>query len=100
MRARLKHALIAAVILTGCAESFEAPELAGVDVRLAIVHTTDIHSRLLPYHMNVLSGDSNMGLLQENAPFGGIRCSSVLRRRCRFGAVLLDVGILPWSGAP
>jgi 5'-nucleotidase/UDP-sugar diphosphatase len=68
-------------VLSGCAERYPAPVTQGRDLRLTILHTTDIHSRLLPYDFEVLAGDEDLGLLQENSPFGGIaRMATVIER--------------------
>ncbi len=65
----------------GCAERWDPPVTEGQDVKLTILHTTDIHSRLLPYDMTVLAGDRKLGLEQEHAPFGGIaRMAHVIER--------------------
>ncbi|MDP6943454.1 MAG: adenylate/guanylate cyclase domain-containing protein [Myxococcota bacterium] len=74
---------VAAVLVwpTGCAERYAAPLTEGRDLRLTILHTTDIHSRLLPYDMQVLAGDAKLGLEQANGPFGGIaRVAHVIKR--------------------
>ena len=69
------------VLLCACAEQYPAPDIEGQDLRLTILHTTDIHSRLIPYEQTVLAGDRNLGLEQDNEPFGGIaRVSHVLNR--------------------
>jgi len=89
-------------VTAGCAERFAGPETEGRDLRLTILHTTDIHSRLLPYDMQVLAGDANLGLRQENAPFGGIaRVAHVIKReRARAGrSIHVDSGDC-FQGAP
>lgn len=94
--------LLTAALLIACAESHEPPVTEGKDLRLTILHTTDIHSRLLPYDMTVLAGDRQLGLRQENAPFGGIaRMAHVIKReRERAGrAVYVDSGDC-FQGAP
>lgn len=86
----------------GCAERYAPPMTEGRDLRLSILHTTDIHSRLLPYDMQVLAGDAKMGLRQENAPFGGIaRVAHVIKReRARAARVIhVDSGDC-FQGAP
>ena len=88
--------------LAGCAERYAPPETEGRDLRLSILHTTDIHSRLLPYDMQVLAGDSKLGLKQSNAPFGGIaRVAHVIKReRARAGrSIYVDSGDC-FQGAP
>jgi len=78
------------------------PSLEGQDVRVTFLHTTDIHSRLLPYRMRVAYTDQNLGLKDENGPFGGAaRMAYILRReRERAGRSLyLDTGD-SFQGAP
>ena len=41
-------------------------------MRLTVLHTSDWHSRLLPYDLDVLATDERLGLLQANEPFGGV----------------------------
>src|SRR5438034_568010 len=36
--------------LTGCTVQHPAPNLAGQDVHLTVVHTADLHSRFFPYY--------------------------------------------------
>ncbi|MGB0590563.1 MAG: bifunctional metallophosphatase/5'-nucleotidase [Myxococcota bacterium] len=89
-------------LIAGCAERYAAPVTEGRDLRLSILHTTDIHSRLLPYDMQVLAGDSKLGLKQENGPFGGIaRVAHVIKReRARAGrSIHVDSGDC-FQGAP
>lgn len=70
-----------AVLHLGCAEKVQSPNLEGQDLRIAFLHTSDIHSRLLPYRMQVGASDKKLGLLQENEPFGGIaRMATVIDR--------------------
>lgn len=76
--------------------------LAGQEVRLTILHTTDIHSRLIPYDFAPLSTDVNLGLIPEAGPFGGVaRMASMIRReRANADRVIhLDSGD-SFQGAP
>lgn len=94
--------LVAGLLLTGCPEASESPDLSGVDVRLTLLHTSDIHSRVFPYDMVPQFTDRQMGLLEENGPFGGAaRMKTVLNReRARSSRVLhLDSGDV-FQGAP
>src|SRR5690606_17793962 len=43
----------------------------GHGIRVTFLHTSDWHSRLLPYDLDVLATDERLGLLQSNEPFGG-----------------------------
>src|SRR2546423_13719868 len=47
------------------------PHLQGEDVRLTIIHTSDIHSRLFPYNFVPNKFDQDFGLLPGNGPYGG-----------------------------
>jgi 2',3'-cyclic-nucleotide 2'-phosphodiesterase (5'-nucleotidase family) len=50
-------------LATGCTYSREPEDLRGQDVRLVVVHTADVHSRLLPYQYAPNTPDRNLGLL-------------------------------------
>jgi len=89
-------------LLTGCGWGYDTPDLEGVDVRLTLLHTSDIHSRVLAYGMVPQLSDRNLGLLEENGPFGGApRMATVLNReRARSARALhLDSGDV-FQGAP
>jgi 5'-nucleotidase / UDP-sugar diphosphatase len=80
----------------------EAFNLRGTEVRLTLLHTSDIHSRLVPFDFAPLKTDQDLGLIPDAAPFGGAtRMASVLRReRERADRVLhLDSGDC-FQGAP
>ncbi len=80
----------------------EQPDLDGLDVRVTFLHTTDIHSRLLPYRMKVAYTDQQLGLKDENGPFGGAARMAWIIRRERARAersLYLDTGD-PFQGAP
>ena len=101
MRALLLAMLL---LLTTCAErhSYEVPLDQSQEFRITILHTSDIHSRLLPYRMQVTYTDNSLGLKQENEPFGGIaRVGHIVNReRARGGRVIyLDTGDV-FQGAP
>ena len=95
---------------SGCAPP-EEPNYGPIDgstfsaeqeVRITFLHTSDIHSRLLPFRMQVTYTDNTMGLKQENEPFGGIaRVGHIINReRARGGRVLyFDSGDV-FQGAP
>ena len=40
----------------------EPPAIAGQDVRLTILHTSDLHSRLVPYYFEPSFTDRSLGL--------------------------------------
>ncbi|MBI3178852.1 MAG: bifunctional metallophosphatase/5'-nucleotidase, partial [Deltaproteobacteria bacterium] len=75
---------------------------SGVDTRLTLLHTSDIHSRLFPFELSPSASDNNLGLQEANAPFGGAaRLAYLVRReRERAARVLhLDSGDC-FQGAP
>jgi 5'-nucleotidase / UDP-sugar diphosphatase len=93
---------LAVALLEGCLVDSPQPDLAGQDVRLTIIHTADIHSRLFPYSMVPNTFDQAYGLLPVNAPFGGIARISTMVKRIRVSAdrsLWLDSGDA-WEGAP
>ena len=90
----------------GCTVSSEPPNLAGQEVRLTILHTADIHSRVFPYKFAPGAIDKGLGLLPKNggdtAIVGGIaRIATVIaRERAASQRVLhLDSGDI-FEGAP
>lgn len=87
---------------SGCLWQGEEIALTGVDTRLTILHTSDIHSRLFPFDLEPNQGDQSLGLHSANAPFGGVaRLGYLIRReRQRSDRVLhLDSGDC-FQGAP
>lgn len=74
---------LAAALLVACNVSTNRPELDGRDIRVTFIHTTDMHSRMLPYNMKVMQTDKNLGLADENGPFGGIARVAHLAKRER-----------------
>ena len=46
------------------------------DVEVVFLHSADIHSRLIPYQLDVTITDNNLGLRPQNAPFGPDRSST------------------------
>jgi len=77
-------------------------DLSGQEVRLTLLHTSDIHSRLIPYDFAPLKTDTDLGIVPEAGPFGGAtRMGAVLKReRARASRVLhLDSGDC-FQGAP
>ena len=93
----------ASMAATGCVvNEGEKVDLSGQDVLLTLIHTSDIHSRLLPYDMEVGEVDQGLGLSQDNGPFGGAARLAYLvkRERGRAGRSLwIDTGD-PFQGAP
>lgn len=71
-------------------------------MRLTFLHTSDIHSRLVPYTFEPSATDESLGLLAENAPYGGAARLAYLvkRERERSQRVMhLDSGDC-YQGAP
>jgi len=99
------HAAVAIAMLAAagsCTIRSESPSLDGQSVRLTILHTSDIHSRLVPYDLDPGVVDQGLGLDVENAPFGGAaRLAYIVQReRIASGRVLyIDSGD-PFQGAP
>jgi 5'-nucleotidase len=92
----------AAVATSGCLYETEQPDLKGQDVRLTFMHTSDIHSRILPYEHNPLYTEQQLGLLPGRGRYGGIaRMAYIIKReRAKAGRSLwLDSGDL-FQGAP
>lgn len=94
----------AAMVQTSCLPTLEGVDvdLSGQQVRLTFLHTSDIHSRLLPYDFNPLKTDTDLGLIPEAGPFGGAtRMATILKlQRQRSDRVLhLDSGD-SFQGAP
>lgn len=93
---------LALVALSGCYVVSEQPQLAGQDVRLTVLHTSDIHARLLPYEQTPGLIDRGLGLCAELHPFGGVaRMQHLLKReRAKAQRVMhLDSGDC-FQGAP
>jgi 5'-nucleotidase/UDP-sugar diphosphatase len=96
--------LAASVTQTSCLPTLEGYDidLSGQQVRLTLLHTSDIHSRLLPYDFNPLKTDVDLGLIPEAGPFGGAtRIASLIKReRAKSDRVIhLDSGD-SFQGAP
>jgi 5'-nucleotidase len=85
-----------------CTVDRPQPNLKGQDIRLTIIHTSDIHSRLFPYSFKPNTFDQGYGLLEANAPFGGVaRISTIVKRirRSTGRSLWLDSGDA-FQGAP
>jgi 5'-nucleotidase len=58
--------------MAGCSVRTPPTQTAGQDIRLTFFHTTDWHSRILPYTIvDVGLNDQSLGLAAQNNPFGG-----------------------------
>ncbi|MBZ4335630.1 MULTISPECIES: bifunctional UDP-sugar hydrolase/5'-nucleotidase [unclassified Corallococcus] len=93
-----------ALALASCMPVLEGQDyhLEGQEVRLTLLHTSDIHSRLVPYDFTPLKTDQDLELIPEAGPFGGAtRIASILKReRAKGDRVLhLDSGDC-FQGAP
>jgi len=61
----------------------EPPALAGQDVSLTILHTSDLHSRLFPYDFDPSFTDNGLCLNDGQGPYGGIARIGYLLERER-----------------
>ncbi|HVV88415.1 MAG TPA: bifunctional UDP-sugar hydrolase/5'-nucleotidase [Kofleriaceae bacterium] len=69
--------------LAACTVERDSPNLVGQDVRLTIIHTADIHSRLFPYDFAPNRFEQDYGLVEGNKPFGGMARIATLAKRIR-----------------
>jgi 5'-nucleotidase/UDP-sugar diphosphatase len=91
-----------AAALGGCIVQQDQPDLVGQDIRLTLVHTADIHSRLFPYHFEPNTFDQGYGLSRDGGPYGGIARIAAVARKIRASAnrsLWLDSGDC-FQGAP
>ncbi|MFN7130703.1 MAG: bifunctional metallophosphatase/5'-nucleotidase [Myxococcales bacterium] len=103
-RAARVSALVCALAFTACldVQQGENPNLAGQKIRLTFLHTSDLHSRLLPYDLAPLKSDIDLGLTPEAPPYGGVSRLAALIKRERLRAdrsMLVDSGDC-FQGAP
>ncbi|MBI4512448.1 MAG: bifunctional metallophosphatase/5'-nucleotidase [Deltaproteobacteria bacterium] len=98
--------LIAVVVLlflgSACTVERKQPQLKGQDVRVTFIHTSDIHSRLFPYHFVPGYIEQQKGLKLGEGPYGGIaRIGHIVREeRARAArSIWLDSGDC-FQGAP
>lgn len=90
------------LVLPGCLVETEQPRLDGHDVKVTFIHTSDIHSRLLPYGLEVGETDQSLGLNPDSLTVGGAsRATTIIRRiRSSGGRVVhVDTGDV-FQGAP
>jgi len=83
MRGRVIMGVVAAACLAACTVDKPQPNLVGQDIRLTLIHTSDIHSRLFPYNFVPNTFDQGYGLLPANAPFGGIARIATIAKQIR-----------------
>ena len=68
----MRPLLLIAVLGVACTVQSQQPNLKGQDVRLTVIHTADIHSRLFPYRFSPGRTDQNYGLALGQGPYGGM----------------------------
>lgn len=104
----LRRLALAAAVALPTASGACAPtegehiDLHGKTVRLTVIHTSDIHSRIFPYQYTPLLPDRNAGLQLGKGPYGGMaRVAHIIRReRARADRSLhIDGGDI-FQGAP
>ena len=72
------------LLAAACIVQPEQANIDGKDIKVVFLHTSDIHSRLIPYNMDVMLTDKKLGLQQKNAPFGGVtRLAAVVKQERR-----------------
>jgi 5'-nucleotidase / UDP-sugar diphosphatase len=94
--------LIAAALAATCAYVGPTTDISGQDVRLTILHTSDIHSRILPFDYAPLYTERMLGLSDDRAPFGGLAQIATIIKRERHAAqrsIWVDSGDV-FQGAP
>ncbi|MBS1148564.1 MAG: nutA [Myxococcaceae bacterium] len=101
---RLVAVFLTASVAASCLPVLEGQptQLANQEIRLTFLGTTDIHSRLLPYDFAPLKTDTDLGLIPEAGPFGGVARLGALLKRERASAdrvLHLDSGD-SFQGAP
>ena len=67
----LGGSLAACEMIPGAVD-FSSVSLAGQDIRLTIMHTSDIHSRVLSYDYDPTFTDRELGLGKCQGPYGGM----------------------------
>lgn len=101
--AALAWSLATASVLVGCPENAQPERLDG-QVKLTLLHTADIHSRLFPYALQITQSDATLGLgvAGEVTTVGGAaRIAHVIKKeRARSDRVLHIDGGDCFQGAP
>jgi len=97
-------AVFLSVFAAGCipTRKGDQPDLSGQDISLTILHTSDIHSRLIPYDLSPIKTDVDLGIAPEAPPYGGVaRLAGLINReRAKADRVIhLDSGD-QFEGAP
>jgi 5'-nucleotidase / UDP-sugar diphosphatase len=94
--------LLGAACAVSCTVQREAPNLVGQDIRVTVLHTSDIHSRLFPYRFVPGRIDQDYGLALGEGPYGGIaRIGAIIKEQRQKAArsIWLDSGDC-FQGAP
>jgi 5'-nucleotidase len=94
--------LLFALTLAGCTVEGNNPDLTGHDVRLTVLHTSDMHSRLLPFEYSPMYTHKQLGLDPALGPFGGLaRVATILEeeRATAQRSIYVDTGDIS-QGAP
>ena len=95
--------LTTALSLSGCPKNPEPPPLFG-QTKLTLLHTSDIHSRLFPYPLQIAQSDASLGLGPVDTiqiVGGAARIAHVIaRERARADRVLHIDGGDCFQGAP
>src|SRR5690349_7900847 len=68
-------------LVAGCTIKQPQPNLVGQDIRLTIIHTADIHSRLFPYRFQPNRFDAEDGLIVP--PYGGVARIATIAHQIR-----------------
>ena len=74
MTSRLAVLAVTAAFATSC-QSETPSSISGQDIEVTFIHTTDIHSRLVPYDLQVGEVDARLGLSQNLEPLAVQRAS-------------------------
>jgi 2',3'-cyclic-nucleotide 2'-phosphodiesterase (5'-nucleotidase family) len=99
---RLWFLFFISLIFVGCTSETEQPQIKGTTLRLTVLRTTDIHSRVFPYDLKPNSHDEGDGLFSQTAPYGGLeRIGALIARERQRGqrVVYMDSGDI-FQGAP
>ncbi len=94
--------IILSLWICGCTVEGESPDLTGKDVRLTLLHTSDMHARMLPYDYDPIYTDEELGLNPDLSPFGGIaRVATIVNEQRERGqrVMYVDSGDVS-QGAP
>lgn len=91
-----------ALTASNCVYKSDVPDITGRDIHITFLHTSDIHSRILPYQHVPMYTERQLGMVEGRENYGGIaRVAHIVNReREKAGRSLyLDSGDL-FQGAP